>query len=144
MDYRDSLIQSISDMSKDLNGVRDRRAWHDRPIRELEQAFEAYKHHLAEELRRETELQDMCRGKFERHISLAYDLGASDRATAIRWIIEPDIDANRQSRFSTEMSWDAFRDGDQATFYDVETALLNWGLSMSYINELMSCLKKGV
>ena len=133
MDYRDSLIQSISDMSKDLNGVRDRRAWHDRPIRELEQAFEAYKHHLAEELRRETELEDMCRGKFERHISLAYDLGASDRATAIRWIIEVEHGL-----------WDAFRDGDQATFYDVETALLNWGLSMSYINELMSCLKKGV
>jgi len=136
MDYRDSLIQSISDMSKDLNGVRDRRAWHDRPIRELEQAFEAYKRQLAEEIRRETELQDMCRGKFERHISLAYDLGASDRATAIRWIIESDL--------STEMSWDALRDGDQATFYDVETALLSWGLSMSYINELMSCLKKGV
>ena len=136
MDYRDSLIQSISDMSKDLNGTRDRRDWHKRTTPELEQAFEAYKYHLAEEIRSETELEDMCRGKFERHICLAYDLGAPDRAAAIRWIIEPDL--------STEMSWDALRDGDQATFYDVETALLKWGLSMRYINTLMLLLKKGV
>tara|TARA_R110002020_G_scaffold79124_5_gene198584 strand:- start:1908 stop:2408 length:501 start_codon:yes stop_codon:yes gene_type:complete len=136
MDYRDSLIQGISDMSKDLNGIRHYRAWHKCSTLELEVAHQTYKDHLAEENRDEIELEDMCSGKFDRRLSLARDLGARDTVTAIRWIIEGDLPG--------AFLWDAFRSGDQETYYHVETALLSWGLSMSRVNSLMRLLKQGI
>ena len=135
MGYRERLLQGISDMSKDLNGIRDRRAWHECTTLELEVAHQTYKDHLAEEMRDEIELEDMCSGKFDRRLSLARDLGAPDTVTAMRWIIESDLPG--------AFLWDAFRSGDQETYYHVETALLSWGLSMGRVNSLMLLLKKG-
>lgn len=116
-DHRDCLIQSISDLSKDVNGVRIRRRWGEISDDALESMFRGYKLLAEHEMQRQRLYQAEQQQQFERDISSTIAMGAQDRATAIRWIVEGDCS-----------------DGDG---YDAQYALTMRGLPRDYVLKLL-------
>ena len=84
-DQRDSMIDAISDMSKDLYGFRMRHDWDLLSDSDLEKLFKDYERDLVADIEREKLVLDMAFNRWEDDIRSYIRLGARDRATAIRW-----------------------------------------------------------
>lgn len=91
---RDSLISYISDVSKDARGYRTRLNWDEYTMEELQVIADEFTEELRRELKREEEHAQNCVAEFERLVKECIDMGAGDRETAIRWIVEGDDEIN--------------------------------------------------
>ena len=79
---KDELIQTLWDLFKDVHGVRPRSMDYDRwSLTDLEFEVAMLQRSLEDELRWEREQED-------RAINACMDAGASDIATAMRWLEE--------------------------------------------------------
>ena len=77
---KDELIQTIWDLFKDVHGVRPRGMDYDRwPVTDLEWEVAMLQQSLEDDLRWEREQED-------RAINACMEVGASDIATAMRWL----------------------------------------------------------
>jgi len=77
---KDELIQTLWDLFKDVHGVRPRGMNYDRwSLTDLEWEVAMLQNQLEDDLRWEREQQD-------RAINACMDAGASDIATAMRWL----------------------------------------------------------
>ena len=85
---RDSLISFISDVSKDAYGFRMRRDWDSMSMAELEALADDISKAAAEAAKREEEEQAKAVETFETNVIDMIDMGAENRETAIRWIVE--------------------------------------------------------
>jgi len=79
-DYKNELVQILWDLFKDVNGVRPRgMAYEKYSITDLELEVARLQRQLEADLRREREQED-------RAINACMAVGASDIATAMRWL----------------------------------------------------------
>ena len=79
-DYKNELVQTLWDLFKEVHGVRPRGMGYEKySVTELEIAVECLQLSLEEEIRHEREMED-------RAINACMDCGASDIATAMRWL----------------------------------------------------------
>tara|TARA_R110001606_G_scaffold385523_2_gene549079 strand:+ start:786 stop:1055 length:270 start_codon:yes stop_codon:yes gene_type:complete len=80
MTYKDELLQTLWDLFKEVHGVRPRGMGYDLcSITDLQSEVAFLEHMLEEEIRHEREMED-------RAINACMDCGASDIATAMRWL----------------------------------------------------------
>jgi len=80
--HRDEMLQILWDLFKDVHGVRPRgMAYEKYSIADLEHEVARLQRSLEEEIRYEREMED-------RAINACMDVGASDIATAMRWLEE--------------------------------------------------------
>jgi len=78
--YKDELMQTLWDLFKDVHGVRPRSIDYDRwSVTDLEWEVAMLQRQLEDDLRWEREQED-------RAINACMDCGASDIATAMRWL----------------------------------------------------------
>jgi hypothetical protein len=78
--YKDELMQTLWDLFKDVHGVRPRSMDYDRwSVTDLEWEVAMLQKSLEDDLRWEREQED-------RAINACMDCGASDIATAMRWL----------------------------------------------------------
>lgn len=85
MNNRESLINSISDASKAANGFRMRLDWNSMSDSELESTADYYCKAAEETAIRENAAHIKAQKNWEAHIQKLIEIGAGDRATAIRW-----------------------------------------------------------
>ena len=82
MTYKDELLQTLRDLFKDVHGVRPRGMNYDLcSITDLQSEVATLQRMLDEELRHQRKLEDAA-------INACMDCGASDIATAMRWLEE--------------------------------------------------------
>ena len=80
--YRDEMLQTLWDLFKDVHGVRPCGMSYDRwSLTDLEWEVAMLQRQLDDDLRWEREMED-------RAINACMDCGASDIATAMRWLEE--------------------------------------------------------
>ena len=91
---RHSLISYISDVSKDARGYRTRLNWDEYSMEELEAIADDFTEELRREIKREEEREQECIAEFERLVKECIAMGAGDRETAIRWIVEGHDEVN--------------------------------------------------
>jgi len=78
--YKDELVQTLWDLFKEVHGVRPRGMGYDLcSITDLQSEVAHLQRMLEEEIRHEREMED-------RAINACMDCGASDIATAMRWL----------------------------------------------------------
>lgn len=85
---RDRLISYISDVSKDARGYRTRLNWDEYSMEELQAIADDFTEELRMEMKRGEEHAQKCIADFERLVQECINMGAGDRETAIRWIVE--------------------------------------------------------
>ena len=86
---REDLISYISDAYKDLNGLRPRYMDFDSMSEEeLEQMARELSDAISEEVKMDRVREQNRIDSFERSISTMMELGAPDRESAIRWIMD--------------------------------------------------------
>lgn len=79
-DYKNELVQTLWDLFKDVHGVRPRGMDYDRwSVTDLEWEVAMLQNQLENDLRWEREQED-------RAINACMEVGASDIATAMRWL----------------------------------------------------------
>ena len=91
---RDRLISYISDVSKEARGYRERLNWDEYTMEELEAIADSFTEELRREMKREEERTNEAIADFERLVKQYIEMGAGDRETAIRWIVEGDDEIN--------------------------------------------------
>jgi len=80
MTYKDELLQTLWDLFKDVHGVRPRGMGYEKyAVTDLEWEVAMLQNQLEAEIRWEREQED-------RAINACMDCGASDIATAMRWL----------------------------------------------------------
>jgi hypothetical protein len=80
--YRDEMLQTLWDLFKDVHGVRPRGMSYEKySVTDLEHEVARLQRSLEDEIRWEREQED-------RAINACMDCGASDIATAMRWLEE--------------------------------------------------------
>ena len=78
--YRDEMLQTLWDLFKDVHGVRPRGMGYEKySVTDLEHEVARLQRSLEDEIRWEREQED-------RAINACMDCGASDIATAMRWL----------------------------------------------------------
>jgi len=86
--YREELYSYYSDISKEAYGFRCRLDLSGMSCHDIDLAIEQMEF-MANVAREEQEqYHDVCDERFERNIESIINLGAKDRATAIRWIVD--------------------------------------------------------
>ena len=86
---RGQLIQIYSDFYKSAYGFRPRGInYHEFTLEELEADFEVFDRVCAENRREEEEMRSRAIAEFEARVQSIIDMGANDRKTALRWIVE--------------------------------------------------------
>lgn len=88
----DQLLAELSDLYKEVYGIRPRGMYNDYTVSQLEVEIE----HLVQQAKYEHEQeiirQNESAAKFEKKISELITMGAGDRSTAIRWLCDVNID----------------------------------------------------
>ena len=80
--YRDEMLQTLWDLFKDVHGVRPRGMSYEKySVTDLEHEVARLQRSLEDEIRWEREMED-------RAINACMECGASDIATAMRWLEE--------------------------------------------------------
>lgn len=85
---RYDLISYISDESKTAYGYRTRCDWDSMSLAELEAMADTIERAAEAAIRERQEDEARCAAKFEELIADTIEMGAGDRKTAIRWILE--------------------------------------------------------
>jgi len=86
---RDSLIQIYSDFHKDAYGFRPRYVnYHEFTLEELKADFARFQEVCRENNEYERLANERERAEFEKRVQSVIDMGAGDRETALRWIMD--------------------------------------------------------
>ena len=86
---RDSLIQIYSDFHKDAYGFRPRMLnYHEFTLEELKEDFARFREVCDENNKLEEEANERASAEFEARVQSIIDMGAGDRETALRWILD--------------------------------------------------------
>jgi len=89
MTERDELLQIISDMGKDINGVRPSLApFNSMTETELRAEIERLQPLLDEAIKHEQMIDAMCITRFNDEVATFIQQGATNRTTAIRWMLQ--------------------------------------------------------
>jgi len=89
MTERESMIQIYSDFYKDAYGFRPRGVnYHEFTLAELKADFDSFREVCDENERAEKEANERASVAFESRIQSVIDMGAGDRETALRWIMD--------------------------------------------------------
>jgi len=89
MTKRESMIQIYSDFHKDAYGFRPQGVnYSEFSLEELEEDFASFKS-LCESNERDEEARcEYASAEFEKRVEAVIDMGAGDRETALRWILD--------------------------------------------------------
>lgn len=82
----------ISDVSKDLNGVRTRFDWSKWTQQALDNYLDKLQAQLDREIEEEREAERQAAIQLEKNIQTVIECGAGDRETALRWIQEAELE----------------------------------------------------
>ena len=85
---RYDLISYISDESKTAYGFRTRCDWDQMSLEDLEKMADQISQDAESEMARQRENEEYAAARLEALISDTIEMGAGDRKTAIRWILE--------------------------------------------------------
>ena len=86
---RQEMILIYSDFYKDAYGVRPRGInYHEFTLEELEADFNSFSKVCKENARIEKEANERAIADFEAKVQTLINMGANDRKTALRWIVE--------------------------------------------------------
>ena len=89
MTERDELLQIISDMNKDINGVRPSLApFNSMSETELKAEIERLQPLLEEVIEHEKMIDAICITRFNDEVAVFIQQGAANRTTAIRWMLQ--------------------------------------------------------
>jgi len=89
MTERDELLQIISDMNKDINGVRPSLApFNSMSETELKAEIERLQPLLDEAVAHEQMIDAVCITRFNDEVATFIQQGAANRSTAIRWMLQ--------------------------------------------------------
>ncbi|NDH50137.1 MAG: hypothetical protein EBY41_06210 [Proteobacteria bacterium] len=89
MTERDELLQIISDMNKDINGVRPSLApFNSMSETELKAEVERLQPLLDEAIAHEQMIDAVCITRFNDEVATFIQQGAANRSTAIRWMLQ--------------------------------------------------------
>ena len=89
MTERDELIQIISDMNKDINGVRPSLApFNSMSETELKAEIERLQPLVDEAVAHEQMIDAVCITRFNDEVATFIQQGAANRSTAIRWMLQ--------------------------------------------------------
>ncbi len=129
MELRSVLYSAISDLSKDALGFRVRFDPIGKTIAELFADLDYYGDLAAEEAQRERDAQYRATVRFEAMIIDLIACGANDRATAVRWIREGEIEreqgwtmGDESIRYNFGLPWDYDLDAGDNQFFSRRTA----------------------
>lgn len=85
--YKDSLIDAISDTYKDVYGIRPRSYnWDAMSVADLSAELDMLDAQLAFEIESDKARQAASTAEFEALVAKTIEMGARDRATALRWL----------------------------------------------------------
>jgi hypothetical protein len=89
MTERESMIQIYSDFHKDAYGFRPRGVNYDAmTLADLKADFASFEALCDQNEREEERANEYARVEFEKRVQSVIDMGAGDRETALRWIVE--------------------------------------------------------
>ena len=89
MTERESLIQIYSDFYKDAYGFRPRGInYHEFTLDELKEDFARFREVCDENNKLEAEANERAKQEFEARVQSIIEMGAGDRQTAMRWIVD--------------------------------------------------------
>ena len=89
MTERDELLQIISDMNKDINGVRPSLApFNSMSETELKAEIERLQPLVDEAVAHEQMIDAVCITRFNDEVATFIQQGAANRSTAIRWMLQ--------------------------------------------------------
>lgn len=89
-EHRDELLCIYSDMYKDVHGFRPRHiAIGELSDQELKEDIEGFSEEIKIQIAEQEAYEAKCIAKFEELVANTIEIGAGDRATALRWIYEP-------------------------------------------------------
>ena len=89
MTERDELLQIISDMNKDINGVRPSLApFNSMSETELKAEIERLQPMVDEAVAHEQMIDAVCITRFNDEVATFIQQGAANRSTAIRWMLQ--------------------------------------------------------
>jgi hypothetical protein len=87
-DEREGILEIISDMSKDATGCRVRLAYDDMDDDQLQSWYDYFAKSIERGIEEDRQAEVRNVARWEAHIARMIELGAGDRATAIRWDME--------------------------------------------------------
>ncbi len=87
---REELLSFISDVYKDVYGVRPRGLYMNHTLEELRYTFKELCAASERQMAEEAEIEAANAKTFEARVAEVIATGAGDRATALRWIFEAD------------------------------------------------------
>ena len=86
---KEQLAATHYDFYKDVHGIRPRWMNYDAMTeQELEQELDSLSKQAEVVFAEEEQMQKECIAKFEQHVTNTICMGAKDRATALRWIMD--------------------------------------------------------
>jgi len=86
---RGQLIQIYSDFHKDAYGFRPRGVnYHEFTLEELEADFDRFEQVCEENRKEQEQAYARAEAEFEARVQSIIDMGAGDRKTALRWIVD--------------------------------------------------------
>jgi hypothetical protein len=85
---RMSLIQIYSDFHKDAYGFRPRYDYHVYTLAQLEADFDRFEEICEWNEKEEEQANERASVAFEKRVQSVIDMGAGDRKTALRWILD--------------------------------------------------------
>ena len=127
MTERDELLQIISDMHKDINGVRPSLApFNSMTEPELNAEIERLQPLLEEVIEHEKKADAMCITRFNDEVATFIQQGAANRTTAIRWMLQ----AQGYDETAEDAEWICYNNGinpfipaGKEIFEEVEAAI---------------------
>ncbi len=127
MTERDELLQIISDMHKDINGVRPSLApFNSMTEPELNAEIERLQPLLEEVIEHEKKADAMCITRFNDEVATFIQQGAANRTTAIRWMLQ----AQGYDETTEDAEWICYNNGinpfipaGKEIFEEVEAAI---------------------
>ncbi len=88
MTRKEELLGLVSDLFKDLNGIRPRGVYDGMSEDELVDVANSLSADIAHEIDHERHMAERAYERFESEVQRTIHLGAGDRETALRWMME--------------------------------------------------------
>jgi len=131
MTERDELLQIISDMGKDINGVRPSLApFNSMTETELRAEIERLQPLLDEAIEHEQMIDAECITRFNDEVATFIQQGATNRTTAIRWMLQAqgyDETLDDADCICYNNGINPFIPAGKAIFEEVEAAIITMG-----------------
>ena len=91
---RESMLNCMSDMSKDATGCRLRLDYAGMTDDQLQATFDGFQRDIVEGIAREKAQDAKAKSELEEAIANIINSGAGNRATALRWLVDEERDVD--------------------------------------------------